>query len=327
MFKRSMVLFTVIFLVLSIDLGLSENKEIAFVYSKKDKEYSILWGGNVSQFKSYSIGTLWEKSFKLSKLPLLSDPINKTSDENCFSAKAKPSNIKFCDIDIPEVELFFYAPYNENGALDITLTQFCLAKMTVDSRLSQNEFNKIISNLSNQFGKPKKNEKILSEEQAIVIGYPTNQLINYKISNLTYTWNGTNGTRLLLNAEYNNYLKVYEKAVIYLGPTTTNNTLNNKKAGNPFSINNHFAHSPSQLTVENKRIALRDENNKIIQKLEVGTELLIIGYDKNLDMFAAIVVDGSSNAEEKAAKGAFDGYVHGDNLSVSRAELLEKYKD
>ena len=120
----------------------------------------------------------------------------------------------------------------------------------------------------------------------------------------------------------------YENIVLYLGKTNMDDVLKNGKVTKKATaLNTDFSKSSSQVIVEKKKIALRDENKKTIQKLEVGTELLIIGYDRNLDMFAAIVVDGSSNAEEKAAKGAFDGYVHGDYLSVSRAELLRQFKD
>lgn len=319
MLKRSILLVVVLIAILLIANPMNaEKNEIVFAYNKKNEEHTIIWGSSITQFKDYSIGTIERKSsFKKSSLPLLSNSNNVTSEIVCFSARSKTSNIRFCDIDISDIELFYYAPYNEYGALDMSITQFCLVKMNIGNEFDEKSFNKLINDLSYHFGKAKKQETSISSYggASVQIGNKIIASIEYN-SRYEYTWKGTSTTSMHLLANYSKKEKIYGDIIVYLEKESifTSDKGSKKIVGDS---------SLSQIVVEKKRIALRDENKKSIQTLEVGTVLEIIGYNKDLNMFSAIVVDGNS----KATNGSFDGYVSGDNLSVSREELLKQFKE
>ena len=321
--KRIFAVICLIVLLLSTSPALSENKYIVFSYSVGKERKKLEFGSTIGQLKDQKInGISINSNFLKVQLPFWSDTSKLTFQKCGYESSTNNANVKFYGIDIKDVKLYYACQFDENGAVDDrSLAQLYMIKLGVSpSGINDNKFKNMLNNLSNAFGKPRLNE---TYEQGYItyIGNGGFYSGPYKKYHRIYTWSGADKTGMRLSLDYTDFNKSYENVSIVLGKTNMDSLL---KKGKTSAL---VIASASQVTVEKKAIALRDKNKKTIEKLEVGTVLEIVGYDKELNMFAVIVVDDQSRAEEKAAKGSFDGYVYGDYLSVSRADLLDQFKE
>ena len=270
-------------------------------------------------------GKIKKTYFDESQLPFWSNPLEVTSGYIGYSTtgySTSNSQIFFQGQSVSNIVLYCANRIDENGVIyNIDSSQLYMVKLKLSSdSYSKKEFEKFIDSFTGKYGKPNKketSENMFSGAMMQIGRYVIKDGIDYTVYHRTYTWMGAKYTGIQIMADYNDNTKSYENITIYIGKTNMDSLL---KAGKKIVKS---VDSGTQLTVEKKRIALRDENKKTIQKLEVGTVLQITGYDKDLDMFSVIVLDGGSNA----AYGSFDGYVYGDNLSISRAELLKQFKE
>lgn len=325
--KKLLLLSFITFLNLFfISHAFSENKQILFSYNIGNENHTLEWGSSIEDLNNLNLNV---NTYDLipQRMPFWEDVAKMSSEATGYIVRSYFANIQYFNIKVLNLELLYYYPSDETDGTDKSLSQLYMVRMTPDSEIDSTSFNKLINSLSKSYGKPVLKEHMISQGNITVIG-PILYSGPYKKYKQTYTWSGINNSGLRITVDYTDFNKSYDKydnIVIILGQTNMDHvidkSMDNKTTG---FTNDAFMF---KVTVEKKRIALRDENKKTIQKLEVGTVLEIVGYDHDMNMFTAIVVDGSSSAQEKAAKGSFDGYVYGDNLSVSRAELLEKYKN
>ena len=337
---KRIILFTLLLILLfPLYNALSEQVSFNFTYYMNNKEKKILDFGLTPDEICEQIfggGKIKKTYFDESQLPFWSDPSELTSEYLGYSTTAYSvpnSQIFFQGQLVNNIVLYCADQIDENGInYDIDLSQLYMVKVTLSSEtFDKATWDRFIDSFTGKYGKPKKDEssKKIYEAALLQMGqYIINGGKEYILYNRVYTWNGAHHTGIRISADYNDEKNRYENIMIFIGKTDMDSLLKaGKKNVNAASASQVTVASGLQVTVEKKTIALRDEHKKTIQKLEVGTVLEIVGYDHDMNMFTAIVVDGSSSAQEKVTKVSFDGYVYGDNLSVSRAELLEKYKD
>ncbi|MBR0408373.1 MAG: hypothetical protein IJI53_10085 [Clostridia bacterium] len=321
--NRIFAVILLIVLLLPTASALSENRQIEFSYSVGKEKKKLEWGSSIEELQDMNINGISERSnFLKVQLPFWSDTSKLTSQKCGYESSTNNADVKFYGVDIRNVKLYYVCQFDEKGVVDDkSLAQLYMIELGVSILdVNDNKIRNMLNNLSNAFGKPRLNETF---EQGYITYIGNGGFYNgpYKKYHRIYTWSGADKTGMRLSLDYTDFNKSYENISIVLGKTNMDAIL---KKGKTSAL---VIASASQVTVEKKTIALRDKNKKTIGKLEVGTVLQIVGYDKDLNMFAAIVVTDHSNVEEKAAKGSIDGYVYGDNLSVNRAELLEEYKD
>ena len=312
--KKQIVVLVFLFVwVLLSSSAQAERQPAEFTFTRNEEDFTLAWGSGLEEIAACGINGMTAEAFYPARLPLWADPSVMSPAVAGYTAASSTVKIRFHGLDVDRAELYCYCGRNEDGEMEREQAQLYMVKLEKYAYPDEGMLSALLEELFATFGQAK-------EEEATTQGFAmitTDQgIYNGPVTTIrrTYTWRGANHTGLRLTADYNDFRQSYDSIIIYLGMTNLDEAL--MEAADNAAVQA----SPEQVTVE-KRIALRDENKQSVMRLEEGTMLHVVGYDKALNMFEVVVVDESGESSSEP----ISGYVHGDNLSTSREELLRLF--